>query len=61
MFGADGEVLAVNQGGMSQLEERFVLSKTSEVAKVADQDRRGKRDKRENIKNDFLTTDGDDL
>ena len=62
MFGADGSVLSVNnQGGMSQVEKRLVLSKTSEAYKNADQDRRGKRDKRENIKNDFLTADGEDL
>lgn len=61
MFGADGSIISVNQGGMSQVEKRLVLSKTSEAYKNADQDRRGKRDKRENIKNDFLTADGEDL
>lgn len=61
MFGADGSVLCANQGGMSQIEKRLVLSKTSEAYKNADQDRRGKRDKRENVKNHFMTTDGEDL
>ena len=46
---------------MSQLEKRLLLSKNSETYKNADQDRRKKRDKRQNIKNHFLTADGDDL
>jgi hypothetical protein len=48
-------------GTMSQLEKRLLLSKNSETYKNADQDRRKKRDKRQNIKNHFLTADGDDL
>jgi Interferon-related developmental regulator (IFRD) len=47
--------------GMSTLEKRLILSKASEAYKTADQDRRGKRDKRENIKNHFLTADGEDI
>jgi hypothetical protein len=46
---------------MSQIEKRLLLSKSGETYKVADQDRRKKRDKRENIKNHFLTADGDDI
>ena len=62
MFGADGSILSMsNVGTMSQLEKRLILSKTSEASKLADQDRRGRRDKRENIKNYFLTADGEDI
>lgn len=61
MFGTEGQALNANSGSMSQLEKRLVLSKTSELAKLADQGRRGRRDKRENVKNHFLTADGDDL
>lgn len=62
MFGADGSILSLNSaGGMSQLEKRLVLSKTSEASKLADQDRRGRRDKREKIKQHFLMADGDDI
>ena len=50
-----------HQGGMSQLEKRLYVSKTSEAVKLKDQDRHKKRDKRTNIKNHFLTADGDDL
>jgi hypothetical protein len=45
------------QGAQSTLHKRLVLSKASESSKVADQDRRGRRDKRENVKNHFLTAD----
>ena len=48
-------------GTMSQIEKRLLLSKNSETYKNADQDRRKNRDKRQNIKNHFLTADGDDL
>jgi len=62
MFGADGSILSMNKtGGMSQVEKRLILSKTSEASKLAAQDLRGRRDKRENIKNHFLTADGDDI
>jgi Interferon-related developmental regulator (IFRD) len=47
--------------GMSQLEKRLHLSKTSEAVKLKDQDRHKKRDKRTNIKNHFLTADGEDM
>ena len=64
MFGV-GEGLSnsarSSAAGLSQLEKRLLLSKGSEAYKQADQDRRGKRDKREHVKNHFLTADGDDL
>jgi hypothetical protein len=48
-------------GGLSQLEKRLFVSKTSEAAKLKDVDRTKKRDKRTNIKNHFLTADGEDI
>lgn len=48
-------------GGLSQLEKRLVLSKTSEAAKMADMEMTKQRNKRRNIKNHFLTVDGDDF
>jgi hypothetical protein len=60
IFGADGT--ALNEfGGYSQLEKRLLLSKTSEVAKLADQDMTKRRRNRTNVKNHFLTSDGEDL
>jgi Interferon-related developmental regulator (IFRD) len=60
MFGADGRLLGSTGAGLSAIEKRLVLSKTSVASKLADKDRRGRRDKRENIKNHFLTADDDD-
>jgi hypothetical protein len=60
IFGANGQLLMEN-ATMSQLEKRLILSKTSDVAKAADIDLKASRKKRENIKNHFLTVDGDDL
>lgn len=60
MFGADGRILNAN-GGLSQLEKRLYLSKGSEAAKVAHIDLTRRRDKRENVKNHFLTADGEDI
>jgi hypothetical protein len=60
IFGANGELLN-EAGGMSQLEKRLTMSKTSEASKSADIDMGRKRDKRENVKNDFLVHGGDDF
>lgn len=60
IFGCDGAALGT-QAGYSQLEKRLYLSKTSEASKSKDQDRYKRRDKRQNIKNHFLTTDGEDV
>lgn len=60
IFGANGQALN-NAAGLSQLEKRLYMSKTSEAAKLKDMDRTKKRDKRTNIKNHFLTADGEDL
>ncbi|KAL3919736.1 MAG: hypothetical protein SGILL_003604 [Bacillariaceae sp.] len=61
MLGADGAALAAKGNGYSQLEKRLYMSKTSEVAKAKDLDRHKGRDKRNNIKNHFLTTDDDGM
>jgi hypothetical protein len=53
--GAGGSNLMNNL--LSAEEKRVVQSKTSTAVKSADQDRRGRRDKRENVKNYFLTAD----
>jgi len=45
----------------SQLEKRLLLSKNSEASKQAYIDRNKKRRVRNNIKNHFITTDGDDI
>lgn len=60
IFGCDGSVLG-HSSGYSQLEKRLLLSKTSEASKLKDQDRHKGRKKRQNVKNHFLTADGDDL
>lgn len=60
IFGCDGAVLGYSNG-YSQLEKRLLLSKTSEASKVKDQDRHKGRKKRQNVKNHFLTADGDDI
>mmetsp|Transcript_23257 Transcript_23257/g.64505 ORF Transcript_23257/g.64505 Transcript_23257/m.64505 type:complete len:495 (-) Transcript_23257:134-1618(-) len=60
IFGCDGVALGYSNG-YSQLEKRLLLSKTSEAAKLKDQDRHKGRKKRQNVKNHFLTADGDDI
>ena len=63
LLGANGAALRGSRGGggYSQLEKRLLLSKTSEAAKSKDMNRHKGRDKRNNIKNHFLTADGEDL
>ena len=63
MFGAAGLSNDANNANasLSQVEKRLLLSKGSEASKMANLNRRGKRDKRENVKNHFLTADGDDI
>lgn len=60
MLGANGSALQQTVS-YSQQEKRLLWSKNSEVAKEKDQERHKGRDKRRNINNHFLTTDGDDL
>jgi transposase len=67
LFGADGCALgavgwdAPRASNLSSVEKRLLLSKTSEAAKSAHRDMRKQRRKRENVKNHFLTADGDDI
>lgn len=58
MFGVQGGVKA---DGLSSLEKRLLFSKASDAAKDADVKLAKKRDKRERVKNHFLTVDGDGL
>lgn len=60
IFSTDGNVLN-SDGHLSQLEKRLFLSKTSEASKQAYVDRNKKRRTRNNVKNHFLTTDGEDI
>lgn len=64
IFGVDYRALSGQYGGtggMSQLEKRLILSKTSEAAKNADRKMERRRKKREHIKNDFLTADQESI
>jgi hypothetical protein len=45
----------------SQLEKRLLLSKTSDAAKLADKNLTRQRRTRTNVKNHFLTVDGDNI
>ena len=58
MFGVEGGVKA---NGLSSLEKRLYMSKASEAAKEAHLELTKKRDKRERVRNHFLTVDGDDI
>ena len=60
IFGADGGILN-GTSGMSQLEKRLVMSKTSEASKAADKHMTRQRRNRQNVKNHFLTCDGEDI
>lgn len=62
IFSANGQILNDSTGAsLSQLEKRLYLSKTSEASKAADQKLNKKRDTRTNVKNYFLTVDGEDI
>ena len=62
IFGADGRLLNdVTGASLSQVEKRLTLSKTSEASKAADRDLTKNRRVRTNVKNYFLTADGDDI
>lgn len=60
IFGADGQLLNA-MGNMSQLEKRLVMSKTSEASKASDKELTRQRRVRNNVKNYFITADGDDI
>jgi len=61
LFGIDARALMGPNNGLSQLEKRLILSKTSEAAKAAHRDMTRKRRVRNNIKNHFLTADGEEI
>jgi hypothetical protein len=61
MFGSALETAQGGVDGLSSLEKRLFMSKTSEASKTADLDRIKKRRVRTNVKNHFLTVDGDDI
>lgn len=50
-----------NSDGKSQLEKRLFMSKQSEASKAADMELTKQRRTRQNVKNHFLTADGEDL
>jgi hypothetical protein len=67
LLGADGRALggmdaaAGAASSLSPVEKRLLLSKASGAARAAHKDRRRQRNKRENVKNHFLTADGEDI
>lgn len=62
IFGANGQLLNdVTGASLSQLEKRLIMSKTSEASKAADRKLTQKRRVRTNVKNDFLTADGESI
>jgi hypothetical protein len=57
-----GSALTITSGSsLSQIEKRMYLSKTSEASKAADRVMAKQRRTRNNVKNHFLTSDGDDI
>mmetsp|Transcript_22302 Transcript_22302/g.45703 ORF Transcript_22302/g.45703 Transcript_22302/m.45703 type:complete len:521 (+) Transcript_22302:139-1701(+) len=62
IFGVDGSIISDATGmAMSQLEKRLTMSKTSDAAKKADKKMNRQRKTRTNVKNHFLTADGEDI
>lgn len=62
VFGVDGRVISDGSGAvLSQLEKRLTLSKTSDAARKADKVMMKQRRTRTNVKNHFITADGDDI
>mmetsp|Transcript_17185 Transcript_17185/g.34421 ORF Transcript_17185/g.34421 Transcript_17185/m.34421 type:complete len:466 (-) Transcript_17185:109-1506(-) len=59
IFGADISVLN-SEDGMSSLEKRIFMSKSSNAAKTRDREMEKDRKKRTNVKNYFLDADGED-
>jgi hypothetical protein len=57
-----GSALTITSGSsLSQIEKRMYLSKTSEASKAADRVLAKQRRTRTNVKNHFLTSDGEDM
>jgi len=61
LHGVFGATFNASGTSLSQLEKRLFMSKTSEAAKSADKARTKQRRTRTNVKNHFLTADGDDI
>ena len=60
IFGADGQLLNTLTS-LSQLEKRLAMSKTSDASKAADKALTRQRRARDNVKNYFITADGEDI
>ncbi|KAL9186609.1 hypothetical protein ACHAXT_005847 [Thalassiosira profunda] len=61
LHGVFGAVFTASGTSLSQLEKRLYMGKTSEAAKAADRAMTKQRRNRTNVKNHFLTADGEDL
>mmetsp|Transcript_29713 Transcript_29713/g.54557 ORF Transcript_29713/g.54557 Transcript_29713/m.54557 type:complete len:288 (+) Transcript_29713:626-1489(+) len=61
LHGVFGATFNASGTSLSQLEKRLYMSKTSEASKAADKAMTKQRRTRTNVKNHFLTADGDDL
>merc|ERR1712008_561102 len=61
LHGVFGATFNASWVSLSQLEKRLILSKTSDAAKAADKAMTKQRRTRTNVKNHFLTADGEDI
>jgi len=61
LHGVFGATFNASGTSLSQLEKRLVMSKTSEAAKAADKAMTKQRRTRTNVKNHFLTADGEGI
>ena len=61
LHGVFGATFDASGASLSQLEKRLFMSKTSEAAKAADKAMTKQRRTRTNVKNHFLTADGEDI
>ena len=61
LHGVFGATFHASGTSLSQLEKRLYMSKTSEAAKAADKAMAKQRRTRTNVKNHFLTADGEDI
>jgi len=61
LHGVFGATFIASGTSLSQLEKRLIMSKTSEASKAADKAMTKQRRTRTNVKNHFLTADGEDI
>ena len=61
LHGVFGATFDASGASLSQLEKRLYMSKTSEAAMAADKVRTKQRRTRTNVKNHFITADGEDI